>query len=179
MKAAKKLSGPSLNRFFRRFYQSQAGLDPQIAEQLTTISVRTFSSVRIRRIAWRQVHTSTAVRRAVKPDTGVAPAQPETTKPKPVETPSVQAAAAEQAPTKTFDPYSFGLVPIYQREGREGLLTKLATVETPDNLRKMAKAQQIALPADLRNGDIAVETLREAIAAAVEKRIANRRAAAG
>ena len=58
-------------------------------------------------------------------------------------------------------------------------MTKLTTVESADHLRKMARAQQIALPSELRSGEIALEVLREAIAAAVEKRIANRRAAAG
>lgn len=172
MKAAKKLSGPSLNRFFRRFFQAQPGLDPQIAEQLTKISVRTFSSVRVRRIAWRNVHGSPArrsVRRAAEPTSAEPVAEAHTAAP----------AAAEPAPAAAFDPYAFGLVPIFQREGRDGLLAKLANVGSADNLRKMARAQQIALPAELRSGDIALDQLREAITAAVEKRIANRRAAAG
>ena len=175
MKAAKKLSGPSLNRFFKRFFQAQAGIDPQTAERLTDISVRTFSSVRVRRIIWRQVHGS-AQRRSVRRAPEVTAANPATAPD--AEPENVTPAAPEQAPVVAFDPYGFGLVPVFQREGKDGLLTKLAGIESTDNLRKMARAQQIALPAELRSGDIALDTLREAIAAAVEKRIANRRAAA-
>ena len=178
MKAAKKLSGPSLNRFFKRFFQAQPGIDAQTAERLTDISVRTFSSVRIRRIVWRQVHGS-AQRRSVRRAPEATAANPAPATAPDSEPENVMPAALEQAPVAAFDPYGFGLVPVFQREGRDGLLTKLAGIESTDNLRKMARAQQIALPAELRSGDIALDTLREAIAAAVEKRIANRRAAAG
>ena len=61
----------------------------------------------------------------------------------------------------------------------EGLIEKLSTVGRADHLRKMARAQQIVLPAALRTGDIDPGELCEAITLAVEKRIANRRAAAG
>lgn len=83
------------------------------------------------------------------------------------------------AKTKKVDPYSFGSVPIYQPEGREGLIEKLSTVSQADHLRKMACAQQILLPATLQSGDIDTGEFRKAITVAVEKRIANRRAAAG
>lgn len=167
-KSVKKLSGPSLNRFFKRFYRAQAGLDPGVADRLAEVSAKTFSSVRIRRIAWSQMRNPP---RRAKPPEASPPAPLIDDRPSPTPPPAT--------PAPPFDPYSFGLVPVYQREGRDGLLGKLATVETPEHLRKMARAQQIALPAELRTGDIDLAELREAITAAVEKRIANRRAAAG
>ncbi|MGI9422680.1 MAG: hypothetical protein ACR2PA_05770 [Hyphomicrobiaceae bacterium] len=166
----KKLSGPSLHRFFKRYYRSQQELDDQQADRLANVAIRTFSSVRVRRLP---------------PARASARAQPRTRKPKQPQTEQAVARppVAKDEPTATtakpFDPYSFGLVPVYQREGRDGLLTRLGDVDQPDHLRKMARAQQIALPAELRDGKIDLEVLREAIAAAVEKRIASRRAAAG
>jgi type IV secretory pathway VirB10-like protein len=83
------------------------------------------------------------------------------------------------APATAFDPYIFGLVPVYQRQGPDGLLERLGEIKRVDHLRKMARAQQIVLPADLRSGDVPAETIRTGIVAAVGKRIADRRAAAG
>ncbi len=82
-------------------------------------------------------------------------------------------------PGAAFDAYAFGLVPTFQREGRQGLIGKLEAVENIDQLRQMAKAQQIVLPQELRSGDVALDVVRGAIADAVAKRIADRKAAAG
>ncbi|MEM7748742.1 MAG: hypothetical protein AAF346_10855 [Pseudomonadota bacterium] len=171
-KSSKTLSGPSLGRFFRRFYQAQSQLDKETAERLTRLSVQTFAAVQLRRIPWAKLRASTAdasstrERATAKPSAAAQDGKSETSPSGPAE-------------SQKFDPYSFGLVPIYQREGREGLIEKLSTVGRADHLRKMARAQQIVLPAALRTGDIDPVELREAITTAVEKRIANRRAAAG
>ena len=98
-------------------------------------------------------------------------------RPKPA-TPAI-AAPIEIQNDAPFDPYAIGLVPIYQREGAEGLSEKLAAIGSLDNLRKMARSQQVALPAELRGSDADIEAVRAAIVSAVGKRIANRRAAAG
>lgn len=82
-------------------------------------------------------------------------------------------------PVSAFDPYIFGLVPVYQRQGPDGLLERLGKIKRVDHLRKMARAQQIVLPAELRSGDVPAETIRSGIVTAVGKRIADRRAAAG
>jgi hypothetical protein len=70
-------------------------------------------------------------------------------------------------------------VPTFQREGRDGLINRLADIASADNLRKMARAQQIVLPEPLRATDVALDALRAGIADAVAKRVADRRAAAG
>ena len=166
-KSSKVLSGPSLGRFLRRFYSSQPQLDKETADHLARVTVQAFASVQLRRVPWAKLRNKTAAVVAKEPSSPTKTSEKE---------PAKEPAAAE---TKKFDPYSFGLVPIYQREGREGLIEKLSTVSQADHLRKMARAQQIVLPAPLRTGDIDPGELREAITVAVEKRIANRRAAAG
>ncbi len=170
-KSSKTLSGPSLGRFFRRFYQAQSQLDKETAERLTRLSVQTFASIQLRRLPWAKLRANTADTKQTPERAASQPTAPQdgTSEPSP----------SKPAESQKFDPYSFGLVPIYQREGREGLIEKLSTVGRADHLRKMARAQQIVLPAALRTGDIDPVELREAITAAVEKRIANRRAAAG
>ena len=81
-------------------------------------------------------------------------------------------AARVEAP---FDPYAIGLVPIHQREGANGLLQRLAGIALVDQLRQLARAQNIILPSELRSGDASLDVVRSAIVAAVGRRIADRR----
>ncbi len=172
-KHARELSGRALHRFFRRLFRSQAGLDRRTADDLTDACCRAIASAHLRR---RQPLSAA---RGSRPDdatgapdgrgdgrAGDGANRPATEPPPPL-------------PAEKFDPYLFGLVPVFQREGRDGLLAKLAAIAHPDHLRHMARAQQIVLPRELRQGDIPAEQLRGAIADAVERRIAGRRAAAG
>lgn len=98
--------------------------------------------------------------------------------PPPSSAPTLAPAPAQAADTP-FDAYAIGLVPTFQREGRDGLIAKLGTIASVEQLRAMAKAQQIVLPQELRTGPVTPEALRTAVADAVAKRIADRRAAAG
>lgn len=170
--ATRKITGPQTERFFRAFYAQEPRLDPDIAEALTRRSVATFSSVRVRRAAegslGRRIGRSSGAQPGGTSATAIAPAS---TKPDAPALPTAAAAA--------FDAYAFGLVPVFQREGRDGLLAKLSGISDIAQLRQMARAQQISLPAELRSGDIEADRLRSAIADGVEKRIADRRAAAG
>ncbi len=111
-----------------------------------------------------------------KSDTPLSAEAPAAVESKPAPLDKLPLASAKEAP---FDPYAIGLVPTYQREGAEGLAAKLAEVTALDDLRKMARLQQVALPAELRAPDADIEAVRAAIVAAVARRIANRRAAAG
>lgn len=186
-RTTKKLSGIGLELFMRRFYGSYSGVDEALARRLSEDSAKTFASVRVRRTAWRDWRPSrNSAATAPKPETPSAqseraPArtQPKAARPKsvlPKPTPSPPPAEAADTP---FDPYAIGLVPTYQREGANGLDAKLAAITSLDNLRKMARSQQVALPAELRGKDANIDAVRAAIVSAVGKRIANRRAAAG
>lgn len=163
-KATRKLSGPQMERFFRHYYAQEPGLEAAVAQALTRRSAATFSSVHVRREAssGRTIVARLPSRR--QPPAAAAA-------PPPAGTPAASPGA--------FDPYVFGLVPVFQREGREGLLAQLGQIADVAQLRQMARAQQVSLAADFRTGDVDGEALRGAIADAVAKRIADRRAAAG
>ncbi len=179
----KKLSGIGLDLFLRRHYASYPEIDDALARKLSEDGVKTFASARVRRAAWRDwLSGNTAAKPAL---TREVESPPPATEPPPIAEPAakpppvavvVPPADTEAAP---FDPYAIGLIPTYQREGADGLAAKLADVESLDNLRKMARSQQVALPADLRGADADIGAVRTAIVSAVGKRIANRRAAAG
>ena len=157
-RTTRKLSSHAKDRFFERFYAAEPGLEQELAQRLVVRSKATFTSVRIRKVVWALAGSAR----------------------KPRGRPAVAAPVVPAAPAPAaFDPYQIGLVPVFQREGRDGLLASLAAIERVDHLRLMAKTQQIVLPESLRRGDAEASVLRHAIADAVARRIADRRAAAG
>jgi hypothetical protein len=172
----KKLSGPAKDRFLERFFATEPDIDPALADRLASRSKAAFSSLRVRRLAFGRANLRRPTRIVVPPP--VPAAEPpaaqsrDTPAPQPVVPPDAPASAA-------FDPFVFGLVPVFQREGRDGLLAKLAAIAEVDRLRQMARAQQIVLPQSLRTGNADADEVRTAIADAVARRVADRRAAAG
>ena len=197
----KKLSGPTLERFFKRFYAAQDGVDGDTATSLAAVSAKTFTSVRIRQAYWRDWQTRNArvtSSRTVTAKTAPQPAKPQTM------AMSGSAAPPQSAPPKsakagrpgadglprskgrsgvddaaTLDPYVIGLVPTFQREGAEGLRDRLAQISSLEHLRRIARSQQVALPSELKTDDADLDHVRDAMVAAVAKRVADRRAAAG
>lgn len=177
----RKLSGPGMEHLFRRVL-AEGGLDTAAAERLARRLALVLSSVRARRIPLReltrQCRVGTPEPATMAAETATSRAADDTPPASsPVLPPVMPEPALVEAPAR-FDPYQFGLVPVFQREGRDGLLAKLAGVQTVEHLRAMARAQQIVLPAELRAPEASADAVRAGIATAVEKRIADRRAAA-
>ena len=196
-RTTRKISGPALGRYLNRFFADEVGLPVETAEHLALRARATFSSIRVRvtPVAVTGVVQGDAARshRALKdvqaevrtvPPSADAPTAAIAGPVHPVSTPVastgwVSKPALPQSETPpAFDAYAIGLVPTFQREGREGLIGKLTAVGSADDLRKMARAQQIVLPEPLRQGDVTLDALRAAIADSVEKRITDRKAAA-
>jgi hypothetical protein len=169
----RKLSGPAMERLLRQVIVGE-GVDGALAARLAARLARVLSSVRARRVPLQALRQTAAA-----PPASALAVPPSTAAQAPAAAlAAVAPPATMQAPAAKFDPYAFGLVPIFQREGRDGLLARLAGVGTADDLKAMARAQQIALEAALKEPDVPLATLRDGIAAAVEKRIADRKAAA-
>lgn len=166
----RKLSGIAMERMFLRVMMAEKGVDAATAERLARRLALAITSTRVRRVPLKALK---------KPATPVLAEAPPSLPEAPLADRAAPPALAPSPPVEApFDPYAFGLVPVYQREGRDGLAAKLAAVAATAHLRAMAKAQQIALAAELRTGDVPAAVLRDAIVVAVEKRIADRRAAA-
>ena len=168
-----KLSGHAKDRFIERFFAEEAGLDDALRRRLVLRSKGAFTSLRVRKAL---LSRKIAIVPSAPEDARKVPA---VSTPMQAPTPVPVAVASEPAADVAFDAYAIGLVPVFQREGAEGLIAKLAGVSRVDHLRAMAKAQQIVLPQELRSGDATAEAVRAGIAEAVGKRIKDRRAAAG
>ena len=174
-KTTRKLTGIAKERFF----------DNVSAEE----AKRIVTSLRVRNEAY-PVSRALQKLRSAKPVAAAKPlaASAENRTPPPA-APAAPAASAPPPPTSAppatdsapqvgegFDAFQFGLVPVFKREGAEGLRAKLDGVESSDHLREMAKAQQIVLPREIRRGDVDAEAVRAAILEAVEQRVTDRKA---
>lgn len=174
----RKLTGRAKKDFFN------AGLTPEEQDAAVT-------SLQVRKDAWpvskdlrrgRRKGDQPAAGPGQSEDSHAAPLSASRPAKKPAPTANRQPlppSAPETTPQtldQGFDPFVFGLVPIFKREGAEGLAARLQEIADVDNLRAMAKAQQIVLPRDVRRGEAGIETVRSAVLSAVEQRITDRKA---
>jgi hypothetical protein len=152
-KNTKALSGQAARKYLRDLLKSDPGVSTDAAERLVTTCGDEIAQLRVRLpIPARNKPT-------VAPTLSVAP--------------TAATAPAKAALTVTdFDPFAFSVVVVLTKQGRDGLIAKLATVATVADLRAIAKAQHIAIPA---TGS--AEELRHAIADGTAARIADRQAA--
>lgn len=174
----RKLTGKAKDRFF------DSGLSPE--EQKAAVA-----SLQVRKEAWpiskdlRRSHAD-APSPAPAPtpkaaQAGKAPSAKPAGQPvakAPAPEPAQPPAAPPQAapPSAAFDPFAFGLVPVFKREGADGLTARLNDIGDVENLRAMAKAQQIILPREVRRGEASLEAVRTAILNAVDQRVSDRKA---
>jgi len=192
-RTTERLAGADLKAFLSRVFHGDTAVDRPTADRLADATTALMKSARIKRAArQRWLAETQASARGAAPTATVEPVKaPEAQRGDAPSNPAEAASHAGRTPVsdsdpgpnpdgaeKAFDPYAFGLVPTYQREGAEGLAKRLADVARVDQLRQMARSQQIALPADIRRGEVTPEVVRTAIIKAVEKRISDRRAAA-
>lgn len=183
-KTTRKLSGPSKDHFFDRFFGDDKSLAEETAQRLSQRSKAVFTSVRVRKPAWLSRHepgrriTAKPAIDAAAPESAPAK-QSQAPKPaKPVEprAPSASPTTTASDAQSAFDPFIFGLVPTFKREGAEGIRAKLKEVDRIDNLRSMAKAQQIILPKEICRDEVKVDNPRKAVLAAVEQSVSDRKA---
>lgn len=156
-KATRSLSGASQKKYFRDLVASIDGVTPETASALTGACEREIAQVRVRLPIPERGKTSKAAPK--KSDIQTARAE--------------SGATNSTEPAAAFDPFSFSVVVVVTKEGREGLAQKLSAIG-PADLKSLAKAQHVALP----EGDLSTGDLRAAIVEGALQRIANRKAAA-
>jgi hypothetical protein len=154
-KATRSLSGASQKKYFRDLVGSIEGIPAEAAAALTGACEREIAQVRVRLpVPDRE--------RKAKARTEKAGEEQES------------ATAAPPSSGAAFDPFAFSVVVVVTKEGREGLAKRLSTITSGGDLRALAKAQHVAIPA----GELTDGELRDAIIEGALQRIANRKAAA-
>lgn len=178
-----------IEAFFREMFRAERGIAADTAGTLAQRCARRIKRVvvwddeqppAVADTAAAPVEASAAVPQqpatstpALVPDVAVAQAPPRAPAPEAATAPA-PATAPEPASAPAFDPYAFSVVVVLTKSGKDGLMTRLAAIERPEHLKKLADAQHLAVDAALST----TAELRSAIVKAAELRIANRRAAA-
>ena len=158
-KKTRALSGASQDAYFRRVFKAYPNLSADERERL------------VRRL--RQEIAQLRLRRSARDEAGsTETATPAETKPAPAL--AVPAVSAPTQASTPFDPFSPNVIVVVRTSGRDAAMAALATIDSLDDLRLLAREQRLAVAGD----PTSPTDLRTAIVAAAERRIANRMAAA-
>jgi hypothetical protein len=160
-KKTRALSGASQDAYFRRVFKAYPNLSAEERERLVRRLRQEIAQLRLRRGAPEMPAAETS---ASEPTATSEPARASTA---PVTAVSAQAATP-------FDPFSPNIIVVVRTAGRDAALAALTSIDSPDNLRLLAREQRLAVAGE----PASAADLRTAIVAAAERRIANRMAAA-
>lgn len=150
-KKTKAISGAKAQAYFRDLFAAEEGVSADSAKSLLDTCAREIAQVRVR------LPIPERRRTAAKPGGAAKEAEAP---------PAVEAEA--------FDPFTFSVVVVLTKEGKEGLERRLASIGSVSHLRALAKAQHIPVPPEL----VKISEIIPAIVSGTEQRIADRRAAA-
>lgn len=173
----KALSGASQDAYFRRVFKDCASLTEQDRERLVRRLREDVAHLRIR--ARAQSAVETAPETTLGPDPGVRPPEPlpDRSDPHPpAKDESATATAAIPAASDTpFDPFALNVIVLLRTAGKQAALDALEAIGVAGHLRLLAREQRLSIAENLETP----QELSAAIVAAAERRVANRRAAAG
>ena len=164
-KGSKPLWGSSKDAYFRRMLRAEAAVDAETFERLMGRVQAEVVQVRLREAAEAEAE-SPATEIVAEPELASEVASTS------VEDGDGSETSGEGAP---FDPYSPNVVVVIRTAGRDEALAALGGIERVDHLRVLAREQQLSIESEL----LTAAEIRAAIVAAAERRIANRKAAAG
>lgn len=144
--------GDEMLAFFRAHIRRETALEGEAAERLAAALTKAVN----RMLVWEMPEEPSGERQETKK----------------VETPAEAQDRHDRA--ENFNPYLFSALVALSKHGREGLMTRLQDIKSAENLRAFAEAQHVPVDASLKRTD----DIRKAIVAAVERRLADRKAAA-
>ena len=143
--------GDKMQAFFRAHIRHETSLDAAAAERLAAALTKAIN----RMLVWEMPSETEAAR--------------------PIENAPISSARDERhARAENFNPYIFSAIVVLAKHGRDGLLKRLQEIKSADNLRAFAEAQHVPVEPSIKRTD----DIRRAIVAAVEQRLADRKAAA-
>lgn len=158
----KALSGASQDAYFRRVLKTYPGISEDAREHIVRQLRGEIAQLRVRPGA-REAATAAEAEGADATKKSV---------PEAVAAPPIPPAEPVAAP---FDPFAINVVVVLRTAGKQAALDALNTVGDADNLKLLAREQQLSVDTALASP----AELSAAIVAAAERRVANRRAAAG
>jgi hypothetical protein len=153
MSKAKQLwPGDEMHGFFRAHIQRETPLDNEATEKLAAALTKAINRMLVWEMPNGVSNANAAARRT--------------------ESPIDLQVRHDRA--ENFNPYLFSALVALAKHGRDGLMTRLNEIETTENLRAFAEAQHVPVDDTLDR----IDDIREAIVVGVERRLADRKAAA-
>jgi hypothetical protein len=162
-RTTKALSGGGKDKVLRGVVTGVEGVDPDVGEAVVGALSEAITEVRVRREVWDAVRAADQAVPVVRPAPTATPSPP------------ALEPVAPPPPARTFDPYAFSAVAVFTRKGVAGLTAELDRITAPADLQALATAQHLGVDPALTDP----ATLRTEIIKGVERRIAERQAAAG
>ena len=161
-RTTKQLSGTSKDRVLRALIAEEPELAAEPAQRLADRLCHSISDVRVKREVLDALPR--AGKRQKASDGAELP-----------ELPGAIGVQSRELAAAAFDPFAFSDLAVLTRGGRVALEARLAEIHQPEHLIALAVAQHLGIDRGLSDA----AALRAAIAAATERRLAERRAAAG
>jgi hypothetical protein len=140
--------GDKMRSFFSAYIRRETSLDDAAVERLSAALTKAVN----RMLVWEMPEDGAPAVDAEKPAVATTP----------------------KAQAEPFNPYRFSALVVLAKQGRGGLLKRLQEIKSAENLRAFAEAQHVPVDAKVKKMD----DIRKAIIAAVEQRLADRKAAA-
>jgi hypothetical protein len=144
--------GDEMLAFFRAHIRRETAFEGEAAERLAAALTKSVN----RMLVWEM------------------PEEPSFEKRQPAKSEAPVEAQDRHDRAENFNPYLFSALVALSKHGREGLMTRLQDIKSAENLRAFAEAQHVPVDASVKRTD----EIRKAIVAAVERRLADRKAAA-
>lgn len=165
------LSGAAKDAALKRMLAAEPGLDDATRERLMARLQDAISLIGLRQPVRQPTRSSETAKQPPPVTAATWTREPHPAADAPPEHADSREAEAAREP---FDPYSPNVIVVFRTRGREAVLAELEPIDDIECLRLLAREQQLGIASDLADpGDI-----RQAIVAAAERRVANRRAAA-
>ncbi|MFT3730147.1 MAG: hypothetical protein QM780_01810 [Hyphomicrobium sp.] len=151
--------GDEMLGFFRAHIRRETTLGGEEAEKLAAALTKAVNRMLVREMP---------------ADVPEAPAPAVTPKSATVESPATTKTQERHDRAENFNPYLFSALVALAKHGRDGLMLRLKDIKSAEHLRAFAEAQHVPVDAALTRTD----EIRKAIVAGVERRLADRKAAA-
>ncbi|MFA5955767.1 hypothetical protein [Hyphomicrobium sp.] len=146
--------GDEMLAFFRAHIRRETAVDAETAEKLAAALTKAVNRMLVREVP------------ADSPEAPVAAPAPE------IKSPIEVQERHDRA--ENFNPYLFSALVALAKHGRDGLMLRLKDIKSAEHLRAFAEAQHVPVDASLKRTD----DIRKAIVVGVERRLADRKAAA-
>jgi hypothetical protein len=150
--------GDEMATFFRAHIRRETALQAEAADRLAAALTKAINRMLVREMPEEPPVDIPKTRKVVSPPESQASAP----------------AKARHDRAENFNPYRFSAMVTLAKQGREGLMTRLQEIKSAENLRAFAEAQHVPVEASVKR----TEDIRKAIIAGVERRLADRKAAA-